>query len=273
MQNQCNFCSVEIPEQDVLCYECYSSPYMLQKYITKDENIKELIGLEDWNGPRSRPITQQIIGEILSRNYKVNPATHTFLCITETEIKACVEGNLVTIMQIITEFLGRIIRSLDGYTGGTVPDRLKLLRYTTLKVEYRYVADSVNNFRSALLTAERRCRVRTIKYIEDCLNSCFPGWNISNNLVISKKDFIFINNNNPVVRGRWKQNAFPNSKKEREKLYKRQTEYKERYLLYNRHIYTGLTLALVTNIDSNIVTYRSELESRSNVPHLSHCAT
>lgn len=37
MQNQCNFCSVEIPEQDTLCYECYSSPYMLQKYITKDE--------------------------------------------------------------------------------------------------------------------------------------------------------------------------------------------------------------------------------------------
>ena len=37
MPNQCNYCCVEIPEQDVLCEECYNSRYMLEKYITKDE--------------------------------------------------------------------------------------------------------------------------------------------------------------------------------------------------------------------------------------------
>jgi len=37
MPNQCNFCSVEIPAEDVLCEECYNSRYMLEKYITKDE--------------------------------------------------------------------------------------------------------------------------------------------------------------------------------------------------------------------------------------------
>jgi hypothetical protein len=37
MPNQCNYCCVEIPAEDVLCEECYNSRYMLEKYITKDE--------------------------------------------------------------------------------------------------------------------------------------------------------------------------------------------------------------------------------------------
>lgn len=40
MQNQCNYCYKIIPDtgiSDVLCEECISSGYKLEKYITKDE--------------------------------------------------------------------------------------------------------------------------------------------------------------------------------------------------------------------------------------------
>jgi len=37
MPNQCNYCCAEIPNEEVLCEECYNSRYMLEKYITKDE--------------------------------------------------------------------------------------------------------------------------------------------------------------------------------------------------------------------------------------------
>jgi hypothetical protein len=37
MPNQCNYCCKEIPDQDVLCEECYNSRYMIEKYITREE--------------------------------------------------------------------------------------------------------------------------------------------------------------------------------------------------------------------------------------------
>ena len=47
MVNQCNFCSVEIPERDVLCEECFTSRYMIGKYITREEVEKGI----DENNP------------------------------------------------------------------------------------------------------------------------------------------------------------------------------------------------------------------------------
>lgn len=47
MQNQCNYCCKTIPDTDVLCEECISSGYKLEKYITKDEIYQEI----DENNP------------------------------------------------------------------------------------------------------------------------------------------------------------------------------------------------------------------------------
>lgn len=46
MANQCNFCSVEIPDTEVLCDDCFNSRYMIEKYITREELEK---GIDETN--------------------------------------------------------------------------------------------------------------------------------------------------------------------------------------------------------------------------------